>query len=222
MTGTARLRFRPLSACPAETQDLKLVTPSTPPLPCPACLAGSQAPQRCSCFIVQNFPFRLDKPTGAAACSFSLVNYKSSAHARRAGTGREQKSPQELFGGLLFVAHLTHTVQATSAFFHDRMARGLRILNETNPIRQVEMNSSNSRIFSDTGQQSMTLSKEANAISTVGQSTSHHADSSVEQETTHHLPEATQPGASDFSSDNTRADECRFEPRLPQALSQTR
>jgi len=42
------------------------------------------------------------------------------------------------------------------------------------------MNSSNSRIISDTGQQSMTLSKEANAISTVGRSTSHQADSSVE------------------------------------------
>lgn len=42
------------------------------------------------------------------------------------------------------------------------------------------MNSSNSRIIIDTGQQSMTLSKEANVIGTVGQSPSHQADSSVE------------------------------------------
>jgi len=46
MTGTARSNFRPLPVCPAGTQDLKLVTPSpTQPLPCPACLAGSQVSQ---------------------------------------------------------------------------------------------------------------------------------------------------------------------------------
>ena len=70
--------------------------------------------------------------------------------------------------------------KATSAFRHFPMARGLRILNETNPIRKAERNSLNLRIVSDTGQQSMTRSKETNAISTVGKSTSHHADSSVE------------------------------------------
>ena len=106
MTGATRPDCRPLPACPAGTQDLKLVKPSsTQPLPCPACLAGSQASQRCSCFIVQNFPFRLDKPTGAASCSFSLSNYKSSARARQAGTGRDQLSPKKIFARLLFVAH---------------------------------------------------------------------------------------------------------------------
>jgi|GEM_PF-3962841 len=60
-----------------------------------ACLAGSQIRQRCSCFIVQNFPCRLDKPTGAASCSFPLSNYKSSARARQACTGRDQLSPKK-------------------------------------------------------------------------------------------------------------------------------
>ena len=101
-----RSGFRPLPACPAGTQDLKLVTPSsTRPLPCPACLAGSQVRQRCSCFIAQNFPCRLDKPTGAASCSFPRSNYKSSARARQAGTGRDQLSPKKRFDRLLFVAH---------------------------------------------------------------------------------------------------------------------
>ena len=110
MTRTTRLDFRPLPACPAGTQDLKLAIPSsTRPLPCPACLAGSQVSQRCTCFIVQNFPFRLDKPTGAASCSCTLANYKSSARARRAGTGRDQMLPEKLFDRLLFVAHLRHS-----------------------------------------------------------------------------------------------------------------
>ncbi len=108
MTGTARPDFRPLPACPAGTQDLKLVVPSSArPLPCPACLAGSQVSQRYSCFIVQYFPFRLDKPTGAASYSCTLANYKSSARARRAGTGRDQMLPKKLFNRLLFVPTLS-------------------------------------------------------------------------------------------------------------------
>jgi len=142
-----------------------------------------QVSQHCSFFMAQNFPFRLDKPTGAASCSFSLANYKTSAHARRGGTGRAQKSSKKILGRLLFLAHPTHTLRAISSFCHFRMARGLRILYEANPIRIAERNSSNSRISSDTRQQSMTLSKEANTIGTVGQSASHQADSSVEHVT---------------------------------------
>jgi len=46
---------------------------------------------------VQNFPFLLDKPTGAASCSFSLSNYNSSARARQAGTGRDQMLPKKFY-----------------------------------------------------------------------------------------------------------------------------
>ena len=68
---------------------------STRTHPCPACLAGSQVSPRCSFRTVQNFPIRLDEPTGAVSCSFSLSNHKTSAHARQAGTGRDHKLPKK-------------------------------------------------------------------------------------------------------------------------------
>ena len=46
-------------------------------------------------------------------------------------------------------------------------------------ISIAEIDSSNARVISDTGQQSMTLPKEANGISTSGQSPSYQADSSI-------------------------------------------
>gem|GEM_PF-2066079 len=51
-------------------------------------------------FIVQNSPFRLDKPTGAVSCSPALTNYKSSARGRRPGTGRDQMSPKIFPAGI--------------------------------------------------------------------------------------------------------------------------
>ncbi len=55
-------------------------------------LAWQKAKSHCGAprFIVPNFPFRLDQPTGAASCLFSFSNHKTFARARQAGTGREQ------------------------------------------------------------------------------------------------------------------------------------
>jgi len=80
---------RPLPPRPAGTDVLKLEESFVlRPLPCPACTAGCQVSQRCPRFILQNFPFRLGEPTGAASCSVTVSNHKTFARARQAVTRR--------------------------------------------------------------------------------------------------------------------------------------
>ena len=82
MTGSARPEFRPL----------------------PACLAGSQVSQ----WGIMAHRAKLSVPVGQAnrgGLVFVLSNYKSSARARRAGTGRDEMLLKKHFDRLLLVAH---------------------------------------------------------------------------------------------------------------------